>query len=109
MDKVLFHWEHCIPARLTGAVLLPPQLQTAALSHSLRPLFLQLCGDGGKHPAERQPYFCWIIFLPYPSHTGVHHMATETCILLPRSGLCAEGQRLWALDAGVAYSASTEQ
>ena len=36
-------------------------------------------------------------------------MATETCALLQRSGLCAEGQRLWALDASVAYSASTEQ
>lgn len=36
-------------------------------------------------------------------------MAKETCILLPRSGLCAERERLWALDAGVAYSTSTEQ
>lgn len=36
-------------------------------------------------------------------------MATETCTLLQRSGLCAEGQRLWALDADVGYSASTEK
>lgn len=53
--------------------------------------------------------FCWIIFQPYPCHNRVHRMASETRILLQRSGLCAKGQRLWALDAGVVYSASTEQ
>lgn len=35
-------------------------------------------------------------------------MATEMCTLLQRSGLCA-GQRFWALDRDVTYSASTEQ
>lgn len=92
--------------------------EPSSCSHSYRQLashipldqlFLQLCGDGGKHPAARQPNFCWMIFQPYSFHDPVHRMATETCALLQRSGLCAEGQRLWALDAGVAYSASTEQ
>ena len=37
-------------------------------------------------------------------------MATETRTLSQRSGLCAEGQRdyFWALDAGMAYSASAK-
>lgn len=74
----------------------------------LAQLFLQLCGDEGKHPAERQSNFCWISFQLYPFCNPVHCMSTETCTLSQRSGLSAEGQRdnFWALDAGMAYSAS---
>lgn len=74
----------------------------------LAQLFLQLCGDGGKHPAERQSNFCWISFQLYPFCNPAHCMATETCTLSQRSGLSAEGQRdyIWVSDAGMAYSAS---
>lgn len=108
-----------LPCCLRSAAPQHSRQEQSSCSHSysqllfrilLAQLFLQLCGDGGKHPAERQSNFCWISFQLYPFPDPVHHMATETCTLSQRSGLCAEGQRdyFWALDAGMAYSASAE-
>lgn len=76
----------------------------------LAQLSLQLCSDGGKHPAERQSNFCWISSQLYPFCNPAHCMATETCTLSQRNGLSAGGQRdyFWALDAGMAYSASAQ-
>lgn len=69
----------------------------------LAQLFVQLCGDRGKHPAERQSNFCWISFRLYPFPGAVHHMAIKTNTLSQRSGLCTEGQTdyFWPLDAGL--------
>lgn len=69
----------------------------------LAQLFVQLCGDRGKHPAERQSNFCWISFRLYPFPGPVHHMAIKTNTLSQRSGLCTEGQTdyFWPLDAGL--------
>lgn len=76
LGKVQFN-QRCVPAQLTGESSCSHSYGQLLFHILLAQLFLQLCGDEGKHPAERQSNFCWISFQLYPLPNPVNHTATE--------------------------------